>query len=41
VKTREKERFVGSETLCDLIERMVADGAAERPPKARRPRCTR
>jgi len=39
VKTREKERFVGTETLCGLIERMVADGAAERRRKARGRRC--
>ncbi|HEV8439738.1 MAG TPA: hypothetical protein VGT40_16740 [Methylomirabilota bacterium] len=36
VKTGEKERFVGTETLRDLIERMVDDGVAERARKSRK-----
>jgi hypothetical protein len=35
VKTGAKERFVGIETLRDLIERMVEDGAAERKARKR------
>ena len=38
VKTGKKERFVGMETLCGVIERMARDGPAERRPNARRRR---